>query len=147
MTASVSYATTRPLSGEQRAALRDFVAQEVAGYEWWADPLELADDPDRPGHLAGTTRLFVLLPEPAVDSFMASADMERIVRVLELASARFNLGWKLAVEGVPSGEIADGKRNGDVAEAIQALLEICELMGVRPEELDREAILEDNPGR
>jgi hypothetical protein len=147
MTASVRYATTRPLSGEQRAALREFVAQEVDGYEWWAGPLALADDPERPGHLTGTTQLFVLLPEPAVDSFMASTDLDRIVRALESASARFHLGWKLVVEDVPAGEIADGKRNADVDEAIQALLDLCERMGVRPEELDREAILEDNPGR
>ena len=45
MSASVSYATTSPLSGEQRAALRDFIAKDVADYEWWAEPLVLADDP------------------------------------------------------------------------------------------------------
>jgi hypothetical protein len=146
MDTSISYATREPLSAEQRDALLAFVACGTAGYEWWAEPIRLADDPERPGTLSGSTRLAVLLADPAVDSFMASTDFERIVWALESASARFGVGWVLALAGEPAGTIENGRRSSAVEWAIEDLLQVCEMKGVHPEDLDREAILADLRG-
>ena len=147
MSTSITYATMEPLASEQREALRAFIARGTAEYEWWAEPIQLLDDPQRPGHLSGRTRLCVRLADPAVDSFMASTDFERIVRALESASASFNVGWDLALAGEPAGTIESGRRSPEVEGALQDLLQVCELSGVHPEDLDREAILADQRGQ
>jgi len=143
MDTSLGYATIDPLPADERAALREFVDRGTADYEWWAEPLLFLDDLQHPGHLAGSTELCLRLDDPAVDSYMASIDFERIVRALESASARFRVGWELALAGKPTGRIVQGRRSPEVDEAIQDLLQICELHGLHPEELDREAILEE----
>src|SRR4051794_10876075 len=102
MSASLTYVTP-PLPESVRSAIREFVDQEAAGYQWWAESLTFFEDPKRPGQLVGNTKLFRLIDDPVVDSYMASVDMDRIVRCLEASSAHFEIDWQLYLQETPVG--------------------------------------------
>ena len=118
-----------------------FIRAETAGYQWWAESITFYDDPKRPGHLVGNTKLFVLIDDPALDSFMASSDMDRIVTALESASAKFGINWQLFLQDSPAGTVSGGRRDDRAANSVKGLLSICEAMGVDTSELDRVSIL------
>lgn len=147
MSSSLSYETCEPLYGDLRSAVVSDVEAAASGYEWWCEPICFFDRPDADGRLTGNTKLFLLLDEPAVDSFMAHADASKIVECLAAASLKYGVRWKPAMEGSPVGEIANGVPDSNVAMALQSLLEICALMGMNPSEQDREAILAAHRGR
>jgi hypothetical protein len=99
------------------------------------------DRADLPGYLTGNTKLFLLLDDPATDSFMAHADATKIVECLVSASRAFGVGWKLSIEGQPVGTISDGVPSEDVVNALASLFEICAMMGIDPSEMNRDEIL------
>jgi hypothetical protein len=95
MSASLTYATAHPLKRAARSRILAFVKRDTDGYQWWAESMLFYDDPQRPDHLVGNTKLLTLSDDPGIDSFMAGCDMERIVRTLEAASAKFGVAWEL----------------------------------------------------
>ncbi|MBX6316052.1 MAG: hypothetical protein IRY99_24535 [Isosphaeraceae bacterium] len=137
------YNTVAPVADDVRSSLCEFITQSTAGHQWWAESILFYDDPQHPGHLVGDTKLFVLLDDPAIDSFMAHADLERIVVALESSSARFGVDWDLSLAGAPIGSITRGRRDAALAQAVMGLLEACGEMGVDPATLDRENILRE----
>jgi hypothetical protein len=143
MSASLAYATGAPVADDVRSSLREFITRSTAGHQWWAESILFYDDPELPGHVVGATKLFVLLDDPAIDSFMAHADMAKIIDVLELSSERFGVEWELSIAGTPVGRIARGQRDEALAQAMTELLEICDVMDVDPTTLDRESILRE----
>jgi hypothetical protein len=146
MSASLTYVSS-PLPESTILAVREFTGQEAAGYQWWAESLNFFDDPKRPGQLVGNTKLFRLIDDPAADSFMASADLDRIVGCLEAASARFGVEWQLFLQDTPVGIITGGRRDETAGKAVKGLLAVCEMMGIAPAELDRDRILKEYPPR
>src|SRR5262245_11415881 len=129
MSASLSYASTRPVTAEERTAVLDFVREHTDGYRWWAEPIHFTDDPDNPDRLVGNTGLFRLIDDPALDNFMASADMDRIVVTLEAASAEFGIDWQLYLEGHLAGTVTDGHADEQADAAIAGLRSICADLG------------------
>jgi hypothetical protein len=142
MSASLTYATATPVDDARRSAILAFIKEDTAGYQWWSESIAFYDDPNRPDHVVGNTKLFVLIDDPALDSFMASSDMDRIVSALEGASAKFGVDWQLFLQDNPAGTVSKGKRDERTGKSLKGLLSICEAMGVDPGDLNRVSILE-----
>jgi hypothetical protein len=147
MSASLTYATVAAEDDARRSAILAFIKKDTDGYQWWAESMLFFDDPKRPGHLVGNTKLFVLIDDPALDSFMASSDMERIVSTLEKTSAKFGVDWQLFLQDNPAGAISKGTRDMRAAKSVKGLLSICDAMGVDPSGLDRASILKQYRNR
>ena len=142
MSASLTYATATPVDNDQRSAILAFINEDTAGHQWWAESIVFYDDPNRPGHVVGNTKLFVLIDDPALDSFMASSDMDRIISALEKSSAKFGVDWHLFLQDNPAGTVSKGKRDERAEKSVKGLLSICHAMDVDPEDLNRGSILE-----
>src|SRR5262245_53193322 len=132
MSASLSYASTRPVTAEERAAVTEFVRAHTEGYRWWAESILFYKDPDNPDSLVGNTRLFRLIDDPAIDGFMASADMDRIVVALEAVSAELGIDWQLYLEGHPVGTVQGGHADEQADAAIAGLRGLCADLGLDP---------------
>jgi hypothetical protein len=68
--------------------------------------------------------------------------MDRIVRALEGASAKFGVDWQLFLQDNPAVTVSKGKRDERAGKSVKGLLSICEAMGVDPGDLKRASILE-----
>ena len=145
MSASLTYASSEPLAASKRLAVVKSIKASTRSHQWWAESMNFYDDTERPGHIVGNTKLFLLSPDPAIDSFMASSDMERIVIALEKASTKYFVGWQLLLQGEPAGTIQGGRRDDRTERSIKGLLSICEAMGVDPSTMRRSAIISQRP--
>ncbi len=141
MSTSLSYETTSPLTDDIRNQIRAHIDSLASDYEWWCEPICFFDDPNKPRFLTGNTKLFLLLDDPATDSFMAHADATKIAQLLSSASQQFGVAWNLSLEGSHVGSISGGALDEDGAASLNSLLEICSMMGVDPVDMKREEIL------
>jgi len=147
MSTSLSYQTTSTVAEEVRDQICSYINSLASKYEWWCEPVCFFDDPNYPNFVKGNTKLFLLIDDPAIDSFMAHADATKITELLADASKTFGVGWNLSLEGSPVGTIANGTLDEEASASLNSLLEICGMMGVDPMTLDREDILKSHVDR
>ncbi len=147
MSTSLSYETTSPLTHHIRDRIQIRIDSLASNYEWWCEPICFFNDPNKPTHLSGNTKLFLLLDDLAIDSFMAHADATKIAELLTSASQEFGVAWNLSFEGAHVGCISRGVIDEDGAASLHSLLEICSMMGVDPVEMNRGEILRAHPDR
>lgn len=141
MSTSLSYETASQVGDKLRDQIRTHVEAAASGYEWWCESICFFDHPDKRQHLTGDTKLFLLLDDPAIDSFMAHADAMKIAECLASASREFGVSWNLSLGGAPVGTISNGTLEDDVLASLNSLLDFCTMMGVEPTELNRTDIL------
>ncbi len=105
MGVSLGYISTKPVTAQEHRRLLDLTAEANEAYDWWCEPIWIADDPNDAGHAFGSTKLFCMIDNEDVDTYMAYLDVGEIVRFLSSAAKRLGMEWRLEVEGAPFGTV------------------------------------------
>ena len=118
MGTSLDYHSIQAVPEPARTAVIRELKARNASRTWWAEGICLYDDPEKPEHIFGSTKLF--LPGygsggehrkvlPRHDIVMAYCDGKYLVRTFQRLSRRYDITWCLEIEGNPIAVIQRGR--------------------------------------
>lgn len=131
-----SYTSLELVSPKAKAAILD--EAEVDSGRLWLVTEGICffdvDHPDLKGKLVGSSKISPQAEEIAANPDAEKDDFDYIVRQLEKWSAEHGVDWELSVEGGTLGFVREGKRDDQLATALEGLsvfaeLDMEELMG------------------
>lgn len=129
MSAALGYATTQPVAEDVRLAIVRECQQIADSRDWWCESILFYDDPERPGHLVGASKLFLpgygtpahyVEVDPLEDMFMACRDAAFILDTLSRWAQEHSLEWEVEFED-PIGTVGAGGPDDGVDDVLQML--------------------------
>jgi hypothetical protein len=124
MGVTIEYATTRPAAPDVTALVLQAADETNRGREWWTEGILFFDDPEQPGVLSGSSKLFRGggVVEVDDDSFLAWRDAQFIISRLAHWGSNFGLVWRLSYDGGELGRVDAAGADHAVTAALSMLL-------------------------
>jgi hypothetical protein len=122
MGVSVDYATTQPIAPDVRARVMQAADDINRRREWWTEGICFLDNPERPGVLSGSSKLFRGGVEWDDDSFLAWRDAQFIIGHLAHWASKFGLVWCFSYDGGELGRVDATGTDNEVSNALSILL-------------------------
>ena len=123
MGVSLEYSTARPVTEPTLVRILRLAEGENSSREWWCEPIWISEKPGVEGQAFGSTKLFCMIDDEDVDTYMAYLDIQEIARFLIELSGSTGTDWELRIEGSPVGLIRSGRMDEGLSGAIEAFLQ------------------------
>lgn len=145
MGVSLGYQSKRPVAGITLEELQTAIQERNAAREWWSEGIHLFAQPNEAGNLYGSTKLFRMISDSTVDTYMVYLDLLEIADFLASSGKRFGIEWQLDIDGAPLGETSAAGPDPELQETLETFLDMFPGDFESLEERSREAILADWP--
>lgn len=120
---SITYSTLEPVTAPVRKAIEAEAKRLNLERDWWCENIIFFKHRDKPKHLVGDTKLFIVGIEDDFDNeeeeqsedafdddlFMAFYDARFILLTLAKWSQEFGVSWEVSMAGETVGSVVGGK--------------------------------------
>src|SRR5262245_11495856 len=132
----LGYTTIEPVQESVAAQVVAAAGVLMQKRDWWAEPLSVAQD-EKSKKLIGDTRLFlgdyslpnggyVVVPQDE-EFLLVWGDAKFIVARLSEWSAKFNLSWRLEMDGNEVGEITGGQPSPRLIQLLDGIYSVSNI--------------------
>jgi len=119
MGVSLGYSSTLPVEPVNHQQLLSLAAESNKAYDWWCESIWISNERNEKGMAFGSTKLFRMIDDENVDTYMAYLDVCEIIKFLKMVSVRLGIEWEVKIEGAPFGGVtrtgADTMLRGNIA--------------------------------
>lgn len=105
MGVSLNYSSTEPVSPEDHQKLITLMTEANKNYEWWCENIWISSQLNDNKCAFGSTKLYCMIDDPAVDHYMAYLDVGEIIRFLSSIAKELGIEWQLNIEGSTFGKV------------------------------------------
>lgn len=124
MGVSLGYRTAEKVDRSTVSAIRKLAAKKNREYDWWCEAIWIGEKVDESGAAFGFTKLFCMIDDEDVDTYMAYLDVKEIVDFFCEVSKQTKTAWDFAIEGSELGKVEKGKRDAALRENLEMFLDL-----------------------